>query len=70
MCLIIADNLNVHSFSLKLVILSKKDILEQKIGLFQKISFPSIEDNVNQNMFKQKIVIVFGFFFCFLITGQ
>jgi hypothetical protein len=29
MCLIIADNLNVHSFSLKPVILSKKAILEQ-----------------------------------------
>jgi hypothetical protein len=29
MYLIIADNLNVHSFSLKLVILGKKAILKQ-----------------------------------------
>jgi hypothetical protein len=69
MCLIIADNLNFHSFSLKPVILCKKAILEQNLPL-KKISFPSVEDNVNQNMFKQKIFIVFGFIFCLLIIGQ
>jgi hypothetical protein len=30
MCLIIADNSNVHSFSLKPVLFGKKTILEQK----------------------------------------
>jgi hypothetical protein len=46
MCLIIADNLNVHSFSLKPVIFGKKAILEQK-GPLKKIFFTSIKNNLN-----------------------
>jgi hypothetical protein len=64
MCLTIADNLNVHSFSIKPVFFLKRPFWS-KIGLFKKISFSSIEDNENQNMFKHKIFIVFDYIFCF-----
>jgi hypothetical protein len=68
MCLIIADNLNVHSLSLKPVIfyIYKKTFLS-KISLFNKIFFTPIKDNVIQNMLKQKILIKFNYIFCFLI---
>ncbi len=65
MYLIIADNLNVHSFSLKRV-----TYFCWKIKLFKKIFFTSIKDNVNQNMLKQKILMKFNYMFCFLIIGQ
>jgi hypothetical protein len=39
MCLIIADNLNVHSFSLKPVIFCKKAILEQKWPFKENLLF-------------------------------
>jgi hypothetical protein len=69
MCFIIADNLNVHSFSLKPVILVKKPFYS-KIGLFKKIYFTSIKDNLIQNTFKQKILIKFNYFFCFFIIDH
>jgi hypothetical protein len=56
MCLIIADNLNIRSFSLKPVTFGKKPFWS-KTGLFKKIFFISIKENVNQNMYKQKILI-------------
>ncbi len=62
MCLIIADNLNVHSFSLKLIVFCKKPFLS-KSGLFKKIFFTSINYNINQNMFKQKILIKYIYMF-------
>jgi hypothetical protein len=65
MCLIIADNLNVQSFSQKLVILCKKSHFGAKLAFFKKISFPSIKDNVNQNMFKQKNFHCIWFYFLF-----
>ncbi len=68
MCLIIADNLNVHSFSLKPVIFVKKQFWS-KNGLFKKIFFSSIKEKVNQNLFKQKILIQLNYIFCFLIIG-
>jgi hypothetical protein len=64
MCLIIADNSNVHSFSLKPVIFCKKAILEQN-WLFKKIFFSSKNEKVNQNMFKQKILIKLNYIFYF-----
>ncbi len=39
MCLIIADNLNVHSFSLKPVIFGKKAILEQNGPVLENLLY-------------------------------
>ncbi len=39
MCLIIADNLNVHSFSLKAVIFGKKTILEQNEPFLENLLY-------------------------------
>jgi hypothetical protein len=69
MFLIIPDNLNVQSFSLKPVIFAKKQFWS-KIGLFKKIFFTSIKNNVNQNILQQQILIEFNCIFCFLIIGQ
>ncbi len=69
MCSIIADNLNVHNFSLKMVIFCKEPFFS-KIGLFKKIFFISIKDNLNQNMFKQKIFLKLNYIFCIFIIGQ
>ncbi len=69
MCFIIADNLNVHSFSLKPVFFVKKPFCS-KISLFRKIFFTSIKDNLIQNMFKQKILIKFNYIFCFFIIDH
>ncbi len=69
MCLIIADNLNFHSFSLKPVTFCKKPFWS-KNGFYKKIFFISIKENVHQNMFKQKILIKLNCIFCFLIIVQ
>jgi hypothetical protein len=69
MFLIIADNLIVHSFSLKLVILCKEPFLKQTWP-FQENLFISIKDNVNQNMFEQKVFIKLNYIFCIFIIGQ
>jgi hypothetical protein len=69
MCFIIANNLNVHSFSLKLVIFVKKPF-HSKIGLFKKLFSISIKDNLIQNMFKQNILIKFNYIFCFFIIDH
>ncbi len=39
MCLIIADNLNVHSFFLKQVIFSKKSIMEQNLPFKENLPY-------------------------------
>jgi hypothetical protein len=69
MYLIIADNLNVHSFSLKQGTFCKEPFWS-KNGLFKKIFFISIKENVTQNMYKQKILIYLNYIFCFLIISQ
>ncbi len=50
-------------FLSKLVIFRKKNIFWSKIGLLKKIFCTSIKDTVNQNMFKQKILITFNYIF-------
>jgi hypothetical protein len=42
-------------------LLCKKKQFWSKIGPFQKIFFNSIMDNLNQNMFEQKILIKFHY---------
>ncbi len=70
MGLFIADNLNVHNFSLKLVIFCKKAILEQNWPFKANLLYLN-EDNVNQNMLKQKILITLvNYIFYFLIICQ
>jgi hypothetical protein len=39
MCLIIAENLNVHSFSLKAAIFGENAILEQNESFFENLLF-------------------------------